>query len=277
VRKYIVQQIERLARIFARVAAEQYSSRSQYLALSVLARRYGYTTLSAAELKVFSQNGEDGVLSEIFSRIGTTNNFFVEFGVADGVECNTRFLMEVLGWSGVYFEPSPRAFGRLSERLANRKDVLTIQSFVTPENVGALFAQACVPPEPDLLSIDIDGQDYWVWEALEGFQPRVVVVEYNATIVGSRLVETKAKAKADDGRIREMSYRGLSGASLEALRSLGDKKGYKLVYSELAGVNLFFVRNDLAGPFEEMPLARGANFDLVGRKHNIDPGDYVEV
>jgi len=257
-------------RLAGRIAFEQRKdSGHRYAALALLAHRYGYTALSAAELQVFSQNGEDGVLAEIFSRIGTTNRFFVEFGASDGVECNTRFLMEVLGWSGVYFEPVPKAFARLSERLASRKDVLTIQAFVTPENAGGLFAQAGVPPEPDLLSIDIDGQDYWVWEALEAYQARVVVIEYNATLVESRLVERK-------GTVHEGIPSSYFGASLEALRALGDRKGYTLVHAELAGVNLFFVRNELARSFD-LPLPRGANIWLLGHKQKAADGDYVEV
>jgi hypothetical protein len=254
-------------RLAGRIALEVWRQPSlHYAAIASLAQRYGYAALSAAELKVFSQNGEDGVLAEIFSRIETTNRFFVEFGVSNGIECNTRFLMEVLGWSGVYFEPVPEVFTRLSERFASRTDVLAIQAFLTPENASDLFAQAGVPPEPDLLSIDIDGQDYWVWEVLEAYRPRVVVIEYNAKLVGARLVERKGSVH---GRID-------FGASLEALRALGDRKGYTLVHAELAGVNLFFVRKELAGPFE-VPLARGENFELRGYQHKAGDGDYVEV
>jgi hypothetical protein len=266
--------VDKIAVRFARVASEQYSARSQYLAMSTLAGRYGLGGLETAELRVFSQNGEDGVLAELFSRIGTTNRCFVEFGASDGVECNTRFLMETLGWSGVYLESDQRCFARLSERLASRDDVETIRALVGPDNVCSLFEAAQVPSEPDLVSIDIDGQDYWVWEALEGYRPRIVIVEYNATLSGCRV--ERRRAPADAGTIK-VGYRGLSGASRDALEALGKRKGYVLVYAELAGVNLFFVREDLAGPFTEHPRRRGANFGLVGRKHAIDPGDYVEV
>ncbi len=245
--------------------------RSQYEAIALLATRYGFHSLSAAELRAFSQNGEDGVLAEIFSRIGTTNQFFVEFGVQDGLECNTRLLMEVLGWSGVYFEPDLESFPRLSARLQNRDDVLTLCEFVTPDNVNTLFAQAEVPAEFDLLSIDIDGQDYWVWDALEGFRPRVVVIEYNAALpVEPRVVEKKG-AVLD----RRTSF-NFVGASLGAMRDLGRRKGYTLVHAELAGVNLFFIRDDLANTFEPS-LARGSNHYLRGYTHPRPTGQTVEV
>jgi len=247
------------------------------LSLAALKQRHGYADLSASELdlsaselKVFSQNGEDGVLAEIFSRIGTTNRFFVEFGVGDGVECNTRMLMEVLGWSGVYFEPVASEFDRLSTRLAARDDVRTIRAFLTPTNIADSFGKVDIPLEPDLLSIDIDGQDYWLWRALDHYRPRVVIIEYNSSLPpAARLVER-------EGTVHEEDQSSYFGASLGALRALGERKGYKLVHAELAGVNLFFVRDDLAGRFEE-PLLRGPNFFLRGQRHRPATGDYVEV
>jgi len=241
-----------------------------YAALAGLAQRYGWDSLGSFEAKVFSQNGEDGVLAEIFSHIGTTNSFFVEFGSSDGIECNTRLLMEVLGWSGAYFEPDARAFAALSDRLAARLDVSVLQAAVTAENVNDLFAKVEVPEEPDLVSIDIDGQDYWVWEALEGYRPRVVVIEYNASLSG-RLVERK-----DPTAVWE-PQKGFGSASLDAMKALATKKGYTFVYAELAGVNLFFVRDDLSGAFDTEAVARGANFELLGRRHPPFQGQFVEV
>ncbi len=249
---------------------KQVITRTQYSAIALLVQRYGYDAMSGAELRVFSQNGEDGVLAEIFSRIGTTNRFFVEFGVQTGVECDTRFLMEVLGWSGVYYEPDPKAFVGLSTRLANRHDIRTVRAFLTPANVEDFFSQADVPREPDLVSIDIDGQDYWIWDALETYRPRVIVIEYNSSLPSeARLVERV-------GTDHQGTFTSHFGASVGALRALGERKGYTLVHAELAGVNLFFVRDDLVEPFEE-PLMRGPNFRLNGEQHTAGAGDYIEV
>jgi hypothetical protein len=241
------------------------ASHEQYLAIDALRSRYTQAReqLSAAELRVFSQNGEDGILAELFSRIEVQNHFFVEFGVEDGVQCNTRFLAEVLGWSGVYIEVEPERFKRLEQRLANRPDITTIRSKVTAENINELFATASVPVDLDLLSIDIDGQDYWVWRALEGYRPKVVIIEYNSALPADHaLVEALGRPGWTDTEF--------FGASLGAMCALAEQKGYCLVHCELAGVNAFFVRADLAGPFSGRLLYRGPNIDLLGRRHSPD-------
>ena len=246
----------------------------KYGQIAMLAARYGYTaeSLSAAELRVFSQNGEDGVLAEILSRIGVEHRYFLEFGVGDGTQCNTRFLADVLGWSGVYFECNPPEFERLRRRLESRDDITTLQKMVTPENVNELFSEAGVPTEFDVLSIDIDGQDYWVWQAIEGIEPRVVVIEYNSTIpAAERLVEPRGY---------QWDKSNFVGASLGALEKLAADKGYRLVHTELAGVNAFFVRGDLADPFpRDAVIPRGSNFALTGWGHREYTGNarYVEV
>ena len=245
----------------------------KYAHLSLLAQRYDFSdNLAGAELRVFSQNGEDGVLGEIMRRIGVEQRFFVEFGVGDGTQCNTRFLSEVLGWSGVYFEIDESDFERLQRRFAPRDDVATLQHAVTPENVNELFAAAGVPTELDVLSIDIDGQDYWVWKALDGYRPRVVIIEYNAAIPASeRLVEPLGH-RWDRSRYL--------GASIGAIEKLAAEKGYRLVYAELAGVNAFCVRDDLAGPFaDERFVHRAPNVGLLGGGlwPYEGPSAYVEV
>jgi hypothetical protein len=260
--------IDRLARRIAYEVRKDIPAHQQYLAIAWLRDRYKHDEgLSAAELRVFSENGEDGVLAEIFSRIGIEKRFFVEFGVGNGIECNTRFLAEVLGWSGVYFESDRGPFEALAQRLSNRPDIAVAQQVVTPANINDLFAAAAVPTEFDLLSIDVDGQDYWIWEALEEHSPRVVILEYNSSLAAEeRLVERRGSHVWD-----ETDY---FGASLGAIRELGEKKGYRLVHCELAGVNAFFVREDLAAPFLASPLPRGPNFQLHGRRHPPGSGKY---
>jgi hypothetical protein len=251
------------------------STREQYLSIAALRDRQPRPgeALTSSELRVFSQNGEDGVLAEIFGRLATERGSFVEIGVEDGVECNTRYLAEVLGWSGVYVEADDACFQSLSARLANRADLVTVHQMVTPENVEQLFADAGVPTDLDLLSIDVDGQDYWIWEAIEAYTPRVVVVEYNAGLPADRLlVEPR-------GRSGWTPLSDFFGASIGAFRALGEQKGYTLVHTELAGVNAFFVRNEFAAGFAGEPLLRGPNYDLRGR-HHVDVGgddEYVEV
>ena len=144
---------------------------------------------------------------------------------------------------------------------------------MTPDNVNTLFAKPAVPQKFDLLSIDIDGQDYWVWDALEGFRPApVVVIEYNAALP----VEPSVVEKKGTVQDRSTSFQFM-GTSLGAMRDLGRRKGYKLVHAELAGVNLFFsVRDHLAVPFATV-LARGSNHYLHGYTHPKATGETVEV
>ena len=219
--------------------------------------------LTAYELRVFSQNGEDGVLAEIFGRIGIAGGGFVEFGASDGAENNAAFLAQVLGWPGVFLEADPGAYAALEHRYLGHSGVRTIQAAVEPDTIEALLQGAGVPEEPDLLVIDVDGNDYWIWRALEAFRPRVVVIEYNGD-----LDPTAPKVMPYTPGWRWDHTSGY-GASLAALEALGEGKGYRLVHTELTGVNAFFVRADLAGPLpagDEVPR-RSASHSLLGHGH----------
>jgi hypothetical protein len=242
-------------------------SRGVYPALGELARRYGAAPdLTASELRVFSQNGEDGVIAEILARIGIGGGGFVEFGIQDGTEGNTVFLAQVMGWSGVYLEADDDAYAALERRYAATPRVRTVHAAVEPDTAEALFAQSGVPEEPDVLSIDVDGNDYWIWKAITR-RPRVVVVEYNGSLdPGSRRVMPYTPGFRWD---HTSGY----GASLGALEDLAAKKGYRLVHTELAGVNAFFVREDLAGelPSGEAVPRRAANYALMGLEHPPPP------
>lgn len=248
------------------------TSRSQLLALGELARRGSGPALAAGrdltayELRVFSQNGEDGVLAEIVRRSGAPGQSFVEFGAADGVQNNCAYLADVLGWSGLLMDGGDAEIAGLAHRYAANDRVATAQAIVTPANVEELFARHGVPVEPDIVSIDVDGSDYWIWEALTRYRPRVVVIEYNGALPpGRRLVQPRDAPFWDQT--------DFYGASLEALERLGREKGYRLVHTELTGNNAFFVRDDLPGEYPvpaEVPRRR-TNFWLRGDRHLPDP------
>jgi len=193
------------------------------------------------ESKVYSQYGEDGILAEILRRVGTTNRTFVEFGSADGMENNTVLLLR-LGWNGLWMDGDDAAIGRARKHFAQEiraKRLKAETAFITAENVEKLFAAHGVPIEFDVLSIDIDYNDYHVWKALKSYKPRVVVIEYNSMFPPG--IEWVAKYRPDAVWDGTSKY----GASLSALESLGREKGYTLVGCDLDGVNAFFVRNDL--------------------------------
>ncbi|HII29760.1 hypothetical protein COT48_04890 [Candidatus Woesearchaeota archaeon CG08_land_8_20_14_0_20_47_9] len=134
------------------------------------------------EFKVYSQNGEDGLIQYIFSRIGICNYRFVEFGVQTGEECNTRNLSWNFGWSGLLMDAEK---GYVKEAKTNYRDypkVSIVDSFITKDNINKTLSDNGFKGEIDLLSIDIDGNDYWVWQEISIIDPRVVVIEYNASL-----------------------------------------------------------------------------------------------
>jgi hypothetical protein len=252
------------------LAYQPTTDRASLLALSELARRaagdrIAASDLSAHELRVFSQNGEDGVMAELIARSGAATRSFVEIGAGTGVENNTAVWADAFGWSGVLIEADAANFARLQRKYAPREDISTVCRLVTAENVGELL-----PDEFDLLAIDVDGSEYWIWEAIQA-RPRFVVVEYNSGLGGKRRLVQPRHRGAWDGT-------DYQGASIAALRSLGEVKGYRLVHAEMAGVNAFFLRDDLANEYPE-PKLRGPNYFLVGEAHPPDPArrPYLEL
>ena len=207
--------------------------------------------------KVYSQNDEDGVLAEIFRRIGTTSRYFVEFGVGNGTENNTLALL-VQGWKGAWIEGDPNncaIIGKALSRFLNDKSLEAVQSFITAENIGTLFESLKVPPEFDLLSIDIDFNDYWVWKAIQAYRPRVVVIEYNAGFGPS--MEWKVPYAAE----RTWDTTRNFGASLKSYELLGREKGYCLVGCSLTGINAFFVREDLVAGHFRSPFTSEVHYE----------------
>jgi hypothetical protein len=257
------------------------TDRTFYLALAELGHRHSLVgaepgeagstmSLSGFELRVLSQNGEDGVLAEIFRRIGAPARFFVEFGVESGREGTCVCLADIAEWTGLFIEANPSFYGELERKYAASARVRTTEAMVTPENIEELFRRADVPAEPDVVSIDIDGGDYWVWEAIVDFRPRVVVIEYNAAIDSQRRLVQPRDRLGWDGT-------DYFGASLRALQGLGESKGYRLVHTEMAGLNAFFVREDLAGsrfhPADRAPARGCPNYFLRGYRHPRSSGD----
>ena len=178
------------------------------------------------EKKIYSQNGEDGILEFIFNSIGTTNKFFVELGVGDGLECNSRYLLEK-GWNGI-----------MIDAVTNNQSAIK-KEFITAENVNDILEKYDIPRIFDLLSIDIDYNTYWIWKAISHYIPRVVVIEYNSSVPYNESLVVKYDPVAKwDGT-------NYFGASLLALFHLGNSMGYTLVGCDSKGINAFFVKNDL--------------------------------
>ena len=203
--------------------------------------------IQKSERKVFSQNGEDGVIEYLFERLGTTDRYYVEFGTQSGVEVNTRLLREQRGWSGLLMDGGNQ-----------NKSINLHKAFVMPSTILELFSQFEVPKQFDLLSVDIDSYDLWVWRVLmiAGYRPRVVITEYNRNfMLGCYYTfpdPTGAKVHAWRNKDR------LFGASLSAMELLARQYGYVLVYADTLAINAFFVRGDLLpkDALDEVPISK---------------------
>jgi hypothetical protein len=189
----------------------------------------------------YSQHDEDGMIQEIFKRIGVSNRVFVEFGVGDGTENNTVYLM-LSGWRGLWIDGSEvnaTAIRRQFSSFIQTGQLRFVQGFVDRDSINGIIEKTDLSGEIDLLSIDIDGNDYWVWQVISVVRPRAVVIEYNAVFRPPIAVVAEYDKK--------FVWKGTSyyGASLKALESLGSRKGYALIGCSLSGINALFVRQDL--------------------------------
>lgn len=202
-------------------------------------------SFSEVEFRSFSQNGEDGILHYIFSLIGTTDKRAVEICAGDGIECNTANLIINHGWYGLLVDGNCSQVEKGREFYANYQDTFIwppafVEAWVTTENVNALLTEQGFSGEIDLLSLDMDGVDYWIWKGITGICPRVVVVEYQDGWGPEKSVTVEYQANFQSAII------GSAGASLAAFVKLGKEKGYRLVGCQRYGFNAFFIRNDIA-------------------------------
>lgn len=190
------------------------------------------------EQKIYSQNGEDGIIKHIFDKIGTTNKVAVEIGVSaisnvneKQLECNTRLLAEQ-DWQVYLLDGAPLSY--------IPPNAIFIQQMLTTNNVVQTFEQANIPKEFDLLSIDIDGNDYWIRESLSVYSPRVCLLEYNGCYP-RHLHYIMPYDESYSWNLWDTKF----GASLKSFTEQADRLGYDLVYCESRGVNAFFVRKDV--------------------------------
>jgi len=232
------------------------------------------------EFRCFSQNGEDGILHYIFSLIGTTNRKCAELCAGHGMECNTTNLIVNHGWTGLLFDGSAENVREGQNFFAECRDTFLrppafVHAWVTAENVNTLIRSNHFEGEIDLLSLDMDGIDYWIWKAIDCIRPRVVVLECRPEWGPNRSVtipyrsDFKAELKG--------SWSPYLGASLPAFVKLGREKGYRLVGSTRLLFNVFFMRAGVGeAVFPEIPAAQ-----ITGSHENlewVDPNDvWVEV
>jgi hypothetical protein len=194
--------------------------------------------LTAQRFRLLSQNQEDGITFALLEEVGSKSRTFVEIGsgLSGG---NAAFLAREFGWSGLMVDGDAGHMQQVARRFPT---VTAVSAWVTRENINELIASHGFAGEVDLFSLDIDGTDYWVWEAMTACSPRVVILEYNSMFGADRAVTVPYDPRFDRHQHHTMYY----GASLTAWTKLAGRKGYRLVAVEPTGVNAFFLRNDLA-------------------------------
>ena len=250
--------VGRLNRIDQTVARE--SRQTRLLLGRILAhqvRGHGlYENLRDAEFQVFSQFGDDGILQYLIHHTNPTVKKFIEFGVEDYSEANTRFLLMNDNWSGLIMDGNAQGLSALrKDEIYWRYDLTAVGAFITCENANSLFLENGVSGEIGLLSIDIDGNDYWIWKAINVVNPVLVVIEYNSVFGAEHAVTIPYDPTFNRTKAH---YSNLYwGASLKALCQLAESKGYSFVGCNSAGNNAHFVRKDRVGDIPVKSAADG--------------------
>lgn len=215
--------------------------------------------IQEAEFKIFSQFGEDGIIQYLVHHIRIPNTTFVELGVGNYEESNTRFLLMNNNWKGLIVNAGTEHLEYLQSEMGKSLRYLhqleALSAFITKKNVNSIIEQQGIVGDIGLLSIDLDGVDYWILDAIDCISPRILVLEYNSLFGDSRAITVPYKETFDR---RTEHYSNLYfGASLPALVLLAKKKGYVFVGSNSAGNNAFFVRKDVAKRLSHMTAKQG--------------------
>lgn len=238
------------------VALERAQSRTifdlgQLRMANMLQERRSYKRIADAELQVFSQWGEDGIIQYLIAEIGSLPPTFVEFGVENYLESNTRFLLQRNAWHGLVVDGCSEHIAFIkADCISWRYQLDAVCSFINKDNINAIIGNAGFSGEIGLLSVDIDGNDYWVLQAIDIIAPVVIVAEYNGLWGAKRALTVPYNA--DFVRSKAHPSNLYYGASLPAMVQLCAQKGYDFVGSNSVGSNAFFVRRDRRG---KIPVA----------------------
>ena len=223
------------------------------------------------EFKVFSQWGEDGIIQKLLKTVDISNRTFIEFGVEDFLESNCRFLMMNNNWSGFVIDGSAKNISRIERSPYYWKYDLQVRSaFITSQNINSILSESGFEKDLGILSIDLDGVDYWILQAISSYEPRILVVEYNAVFGPDRAITVPE----DPNFIRTAKHFSnlYAGASFSSLTEICQERGYTLVGTNSSGNNAFFVRNDLLNQ-ELKEFAISASFtDSKFRESRNDKG-----
>jgi len=213
--------------------------------------------LRGAEFQVFSQWNEDGIIQHLLRHVPIEDPSFIEFGVEDYGEANTKFLLINDNWRGLIMDADRASLDRVtaSEGFMRRYDLHVHAETITRANLNEIVERHGFGGDIGLLSIDVDGNDYWLWEALSAASPRIVVIEYNSTLGPHEAITIPYDPDFDVWTAHQswLYY----GASLAALCVLARRKAYTFVGCESHGCNAFFVRDDVAGRLPALTAHEG--------------------
>lgn len=212
--------------------------------------------VSENEFSVFSQFGDDGIIQYLLNKIKPVNKFFIEFGVENYLESNTRFLMQNNNWSGFVMDGSEAHIASIKNApFFWKHDLTAVQAFITTENINKLLAENVKSTTPGLLHIDIDGNDYWIWKAINSITPDIVIVEYNSVFGYERSITIPYHP--DFVRTKYHHSNLYAGSSILALCNLAEEKGYYFVGSNNAGNNAYFIKKEKIGDMKPLTAREG--------------------
>ena len=224
---------ERTARLCGRLAAFE------------VKRMEEIDSLADVEFQVYSQFGEDGIIEWLVANLDIENKTFVEFGVENYLEANTRFLLLNRNWTGLVLDGNSKNMDFLRSTATYwRNDIQAQAAFITVENIKGLIERNGFFGPLGILSIDLDGNDYWILKELDGLCPDILILECNPVFGDRHAVTVPYDPHFERFRCHHSGL--LFGASIAALRELAERRGYEFFGTCSNGLNAFFVRADLA-------------------------------
>jgi len=196
------------------------------------------TRLDSASFDIFTYHGEDGIIGYLLRNLGNVNKKFIDIGAGDCITGNCACLAVHYNWSGVFIDANKNQLSIGKRFYKSNSKVNFVETFVAPDTIDELLSTLCKGEEVGLLSIDIDGNDYWIWKAIETIRPAIVVIEAKVEYGIQDLI---VPYNTENYRSNNEMY---NGASVKAFEKLARKKGYKLVGANKQGYNLFFVKSE---------------------------------
>jgi hypothetical protein len=217
---------------------------TQGVILDILMNNNTLSKLNDYEYKIFSQWGEDGIIQKLINSLEIPNKTFIEFGIQNFIESNCRYLLKNSNWSGIVIDANLQDINSLKSSEEYWKyDLTAIHGFIDQNNINNIFNNAGISGDIGLLSVDIDGVDWWILDAIDSVSPRILIVEYNPNFGPGRPITVPYDPLFN--RLTKHFSGIYYGASLSAFDYLAKNKGYVLVGTNSNGSNAFFVRGDI--------------------------------